>query len=219
MQSRGAVFGVLGALAMLMLCSGRARRGLGALLLFGALATTIYGNMGWFSDGFVNYLYRGQDAEEFRSMTGRTRAYENARLEFATAPVLGRGQWNDRLSPIVGEHVHNSFYQALLNAGILGFVPYVLSWLVGWKIWIGLWRRRWSLMAVDRGLVLECGLVMGFFTLRAIPETTTASFAVDSMVMGACYCYLETLWSATNSPASVARRPRLARPLLVGARD
>jgi uncharacterized membrane protein SirB2 len=34
---------------------------------------------------------------------------------------------------------------------------------------------------------------MMFFTVRAIPETTTASFAVDELVMVAVYVYLEIL--------------------------
>jgi hypothetical protein len=34
---------------------------------------------------------------------------------------------------------------------------------------------------------------MMFFTVRAIPETTTASFSVDLMVIVAVYVYLEAL--------------------------
>jgi hypothetical protein len=41
--------------------------------------------------------------------------------------------------------------------------------------------------------LLEAGTVMMFFTVRAIPETTTASFAVDLLVMVAVYVYLESL--------------------------
>jgi hypothetical protein len=35
--------------------------------------------------------------------------------------------------------------------------------------------------------------VMMFFIVRSIPETTTASFAVDLLVMVAVYVYLESL--------------------------
>ena len=45
----------------------------------------------------------------------------------------------------------------------------------------------------DRIHLLECGAVMMFFTVRAIPETTTASYAVDLLVMVAVYVYLESL--------------------------
>ena len=39
-----------------------------------------------------------------------------------------------------------------------------------------------------------------FFSVRAIPETTTASFSVDLLVMVAVFVYLESLWiTAKNS--------------------
>jgi hypothetical protein len=44
-----------------------------------------------------------------------------------------------------------------------------------------------------------------FFTVRSIPETTTASFAVDLLVMVAVYVYLESL--TTHARAKKLRRP------------
>jgi hypothetical protein len=40
---------------------------------------------------------------------------------------------------------------------------------------------------------MEAGTVMAFFTVRAIPETTTASYSVDLLVMAAVYVFLESL--------------------------
>jgi uncharacterized membrane protein SirB2 len=54
-------------------------------------------------------------------------------------------------------------------------------------------KRNSRLRPEDRVHVLECGAVMMFFTVRAIPETTTASFSVDLLVMVAVYVYLESL--------------------------
>ena len=55
-------------------------------------------------------------------------------------------------------------------------------------------RNTWRLLSKeDRICLLESGTVMMFFSVRAIPETTTASFAVDLLVMVAVYVYLETL--------------------------
>ena len=65
-------------------------------------------------------------------MTGRTRAYSNGLEAFADAPVLGRGQWADRMT--IGEHVHNSFLQAMLNGGAMGAIPYLGSWIAGWLL-------------------------------------------------------------------------------------
>ena len=141
------------------------------------------------------------------------RAYENGLAAFWDAPLLGRGQWADRL--VTGEHVHNSYLQALLNAGILGGIPYVASWIAGWVLFFRLQKRRRLLRPEDRLALLEAGTVMMFFTVRSIPETTTASFAVDLLVMAAVYVYLETLAASTarRSFERPARIPlRASRP-------
>jgi hypothetical protein len=54
---------------------------------------------------------------------------------------------------------------------------------------------------------------MMFFTVRAIPETTTAEFSVDLLVMAAVYVYLEIL------AASTASRPvRRLAPMYIHAK-
>jgi O-antigen ligase len=146
---------------------------------------------GVISQTVSDYLRRGQSDELFESMSGRTHAYEHGMRAFADAPIFGRGQWTDRL--VFFEHVHNSFLQALLNGGIVGAMPYFASWITGWVMFFRL-RNRWKFLSKEDQLcLLESGTVMMFFTVRAIPETTTASFAVDLLVMVAVYVYLETL--------------------------
>jgi O-antigen ligase len=99
----------------------------------------------------------------------------------------------------IGEHVHNSFLQAMLNGGAMGAIPYLGSWIAGWLLFLKLHKRSAFLAPEDRRLVLECGTVMMFFSVRAIPETTTASFSVDLLVMVAVFVYLETLWIAAKN--------------------
>jgi uncharacterized membrane protein SirB2 len=49
---------------------------------------------------------------------------------------------------------------------------------------------------------------MMFFTVRATPETTTASFSVDLMVMVAIYVYLEiTTLDVARRQVSSSQRP------------
>jgi O-antigen ligase len=110
---------------------------------------------------------------------------------FWDAPLLGRGQWADRI--VIGQHAHNSYLQALMNAGILGGIPYVGSWVVGWLLFLRLQKRQGLLQPEDRAALLEASTVMMFFTIRSVPETTTASFSVDLLVMAALYVYLEAL--------------------------
>jgi hypothetical protein len=49
---------------------------------------------------------------------------------------------------------------------------------------------------------------MMFFTVRSVPETTTASFAVDLLVMAAIYVYFETL-AVPRARRSLVRSARM----------
>lgn len=191
MQSRGAVLGAVAALLFILLVSSRMRRYALPFAVLAVVSLVIIGNPQVAENRVSSYMMRGETPEQFRSMTGRTEIYQEGLEAFREAPVFGRGQWADRL--IIGEHSHNSFLQALLNGGLVGAIPYLASWIAGWLLFFKLQRRRARLAPQDRLSVLECGTVMMFFTVRAIPETTTASFAVDLLVMVAVYVYLETL--------------------------
>jgi O-antigen ligase len=209
MQSRGAVFGSVAALLFALLVSSRMRR---YALPFAAVAIVVIillDSPAVLSDQIATYIERGQTREEFFSMTGRTRAYEHGLAAFEDAPLLGRGQWADRLT--IGEHSHNSYLQAFLNGGIAGGVPYLASWVVGWMLFFKVNRGSARLSPKDRICVLEAGTVMMFFTVRAVPETTTASFAVDLLVMVAVYVYLEAL--SVQMRVKQIRQP--TRPFLV----
>jgi O-antigen ligase len=204
MQSRGAVFGSVAAMLFCLLVGSRLRRYALPFAVVATILLMILDSPAAMSDQVNQYLMRGQSKEEFRTMTGRTRTYQNAMGAFEEMPVLGRGQWTDRL--VINQHVHNSYLQALLNGGVVGFIPYCASWVAGWILFFKLQKRRPRMSPQDRLHLLEAGTVMMFFTVRAIPETTTASFAVDMLVMVAIYVYFDALMIVT------ARRPRSRVP-------
>jgi len=196
MQSRGAVFGAVAALLFSLLVSSRMRRYALPFAAAALILILLLDSPSTVSNNVATYLKRGQTREQFLSMTGRTRAYEHGIVAFQDAPIFGRGQWADRI--VFHEHVHNSFLQALLNGGVVGGIPYLASWVAGWLLFYRLQKKNTQLGAEDRVHMLECGAVMMFFTVRAIPETTTASFAVDLLVMVAIYVYLECLTVQTR---------------------
>jgi O-antigen ligase len=206
MQSRGAVFGAIGALLFALLVSSRMRRYALPFAVIAIVLILVLESPGTVSHHVVAYIQRGQTREEFFTLTGRTRAYEHSIVAIEEAPFLGRGQWADRL--IIHEHVHNSFLQALLNAGIVGGIPYFASWVTSWLLFYKLQKRNEHFSPADRMHLLECGTIMMFFTFRAIPETTTASYAVDLLIMVAVYVYLESLTLQTK----VKRIPKTIRP-------
>ncbi len=191
MQSRGAVFGAATALLFALFISSRMRRYALPFALLTVSVILLVDSPATVSNDVTDYLERGQTEEEFMSMTGRTRTYENGIAAFEEAPLFGRGQWADRLT--IHEHVHNSYLQAFMNAGVVGGIPYVVTWISGWMLFFKLQNKSAKFSAKDRLCILEAGTVMMFFTVRSIPETTTASYAVDLLVMVAVYVYLESL--------------------------
>jgi O-antigen ligase len=215
MQSRGAVFGSAGALLFTLVLSSRMRRYTVPFVVVCTILLFLMESPGVISENVLEYLRRGQSDELFESLSGRTRAYEHGMAAFADSPFFGRGQWTDRL--VIFEHVHNSFLQALLNGGIFGAIPYYASWLAGWVMLLKL-RNQWKWLGrQDQIALLECGTVMMFFTVRAIPETTTASYAVDLLVMVAVYVYLETLTlDVANRQSSFLMRSAIPIPHWVG---
>jgi O-antigen ligase len=195
MQSRGAIFGSAAALFFALVVSSRMRRFALPFAILAIAVIVLVDSPATVSKQVTDYLERGQTKEQFLSMSGRTRAYEHGVVAFEDAPLFGYGQWADRAT--IHEHVHNSYLSALMNAGVVGGIPYFASWVAGWVLFFKLQKRSDWLRPEDRLCVLEAGTVMMFFTVRAIPETTTAEFGVDLLVMIAAYVYLEVLAVST----------------------
>lgn len=191
MQSRGGMFGFFAGMMLLFLLSRASWRAYAIAFLAAALLLGS-GQSQWVKNRVVQQVSRGQSKEELASMTGRTRAYKAGWEQIKEHPMIGQGNWADRYT--IDEHVHNSYLQALMNAGIIGFVPYLISWIMGWWLFYKLYGLRDLMFPIDQQLFIEAGAVMAFFTLRSIPETTTASFSVDSMLMVPVYIYLFVLY-------------------------
>jgi len=208
MQSRGAIFGCAAALLFALLFSSRMRRYALPFAILSIVVVLLLDSPATLSQQVTDYLERGQSRDEFLSMTGRTRSYQHGVAAFEDAPLFGYGQWADRL--IIYEHVHNSYLSALLNSGVVGSVPYLLSWVAGWALFFKLQKRRKRVSPLDRMCLIECGTVMMFFTVRSIPETTSAEFGVDLLVMVAVYVYMEVLSiSLPRSRKKSRQHPRM----------
>ncbi|HWA96668.1 MAG TPA: O-antigen ligase family protein [Terracidiphilus sp.] len=193
MQSRGAVFGAAAALAFALLTSSRMRRYALPFAIAAVATILLVDSPATVSQNVTEYLERGQSKQEFMSMTGRTRAYDKGIQAIKESPLFGYGQWADR--EVIHEHVHNTYLAALMDAGLIGGIPYLISWITGWMLYFKLQGKSHWLDPEDRIHLLEAGTVMMFFTVRAIPETTTAEYGVDLLVMIAVYVYLEVLTS------------------------
>ncbi|OVE75605.1 hypothetical protein BVX97_04260 [bacterium E08(2017)] len=191
MQSRGAMLGfAVGVLFMLLV--GRTPKIVYVLIVIFVVGLYVGGYEKIIMKRVEQQLKRGQDQEQFESMSGRTKAYKKAWKVIAENPFIGQGNWADRLT--IKEHVHNSYLQALMNGGIIGFIPYVISWVVGWRLFFLLARWRDMMRPIEKQLFLEASVIMAFFTVRSIPETTTASYSIASLTMVSVYMFMVVLY-------------------------
>jgi len=99
---------------LLTLVAYNAASGLGGLLDLAAAS----------HNPVLSYLFRGQSAEEFATMTGRLELWEAMSVAFWQRPVLGYGYQAARvvgmaILPWAGE-AHNALAQSLLDLGLVG---------------------------------------------------------------------------------------------------
>jgi len=212
MQSRGALAGASAALAWLCLLAPR-RRWPTRLL---ALTAVVLAFQPHARRAIYEYAIRGQDIEELRSLTGRTEVWRSAGDALWISPVFGSGHFADRL--LLGANVHNALLSAWLTAGIAGLLPFLLSWVCAGRDWWRLWHARHDFPPRDQNYFLISGALLVFFTIRSIPETTTAGFSADLLILLPVLAYLGRAASMVASPlrADAANAKRIGPDARVG---
>lgn len=192
MQSRGAIFGLAFALFFIMLFMGVRSRRLGALFLV-LLGLVLY--TGIIPEQRVEqvseHITRGQDEEQFRSLTGRTRAWEKGWKQALKSPVWGWGPQADRY--LIKEHVHNTYMYTLMSAGFAGAAAFAGGLLWAWVLFLRAIMRGFADRFDQRFFLIQAGGILAFFTVRSIPEVCGAMFGVDLMVMLPVLAYLVVL--------------------------
>ena len=60
--------------------------------------------------------------------------------------------------------------------------------------------RIGSLAASDKHIVIQCGGILAFFTMRSFPESTGAFFGVDWLILAVLLFYLQAVSSKLAAP-------------------
>lgn len=192
MQSRGAVIGFAFVVAFEMLFLGGKKRIVAVFFVVvfgGALLSSVI--PGQWSKDVSDYMKRGQSMEEFRSMTGRTYVWKRGWQEILAAPVIGRGFQADRA--IIKEHIHNTYLYALMTAGFIGGVLFVIGLIWSWLLFFLALKKSGSFDPKHRLFLVQAGGILAFFTIRGVTEVSGPLFGVDFMVMLPIMTYLGTL--------------------------
>ena len=175
-----------------MLFFGRKTRVVGILLavLIGLLLFT---NI--IPQDFVQYqmerFMRGQDTDQFYSLTGRTRAWDHGWYEAMKSPIVGWGPQADRM--LIGEHVHNTYLYALMTSGFVGVFFFAGGLLYAWLIFFKLLRAGFAEKLGHKTFFIQIGGILAFFTVRSIPEVSGAMFGIDTMLLLPALGYLTVL--------------------------
>jgi O-antigen ligase len=202
MQSRGAIFAMAFAMSFILLFQGKRSRILGIALisLFGLMLLTDILPVEPVSD-IKDYIYRGQSEEDFRSMTGRTRAWNNGIETGLESPLLGWGFQADRF--LIKEHVHNTYLYAFMTAGFPGLIAFMAGLVWAWGLFIKIMWKFTSDNPARRVFLIQAGGILAFFTVRSIPEVCGAYFSVDYMIMLPILAYLNILHNKLEEDAGV----------------
>jgi O-antigen ligase len=192
MQSRGAVIGFTFVIAFEMLFLGGRKRiaGIFLLLLFGAMLVS-NALPGEFFSTISDYMRRGQNIDELKSMTGRTFFWQLGWKEVLDAPLIGRGFQADRF--LIGEHIHNTYLYALMTSGFIGTTAFVSGLLWSWRLFFRAIKRKYEDDSKHNIFLIQTGGILAFFTVRGITEVSGPLFNVDFMVMLPIIAYLGIL--------------------------
>jgi O-antigen ligase len=131
------------------------------------LIVVLISSLSFFRNLFTSYVLRGQsiDAPLITTVSGRTVGWEKAIDKFMESPIYGYGIASGARYSVLAEvpgreeqgALHNAFLDVLINNGIIGFIPWILSYL-------------WTFI-----LLLKRNMI--------VPEDKTASLLASIMVL------------------------------------
>lgn len=180
-QSRSPILGFLLAVAVVLVASrrfglllGLSSAVLGAMLLPGGYGQTVY-----------DFLRRGQDEGNLKTLTGRTEYWElsldavrDSWLNGLGANVGGRHILQTALGDEVST-VHNVYVETLLDLGVVGLALLVAGLIVAW-FWLFRLRPYVTRDPVSYLLWLE---TLGVFTILSVRSVFAVTFVWSWMVI------------------------------------
>lgn len=167
-QTRSALIAFAFGAALVLLLSRRI-----AVATFLVIAAALVLSQTSFADAFWTYFRRGQDRQQFSSLSGRAEWWASAWNSFLERPLMGFGAYAGgrfvalaNVSERTASSLHSTWLEILLGTGVVGVLP-VLAALIG--AWHFLLRPlRYVSRSLDRQLALEAVGVLAVVTVRSI---------------------------------------------------
>lgn len=180
--------------SLLLLLLAQSRSPFAGFLLAAALVVAATRGMGWILAGllclpgvisltsldglFWEFIQRGQNVEQWTTLTGRTHWWSLALERFQESPWLGTGAYAGARFSVLAEagmeataHIHNAWVEILVGTGIVGLVPVLLAFAGAWLVLLrGMaWTKRYVL---EHRLAVE---VLGILTVLSVRSIFTSS--------------------------------------------
>lgn len=123
---------------------------------------------------FETFFRRGQNAELFTTLSGRTEWWEQAWKLFQQRPFLGAGAYAAARFSVLSElgsmetsSIHNTWLELLIGVGLIGTVPVVVAFL---KTWANLLRviPRLPAQTLEYRLLVEAVGILTLLSFRTI---------------------------------------------------
>ena len=135
---------------------------------------------------FTLYLTRERGFDP--TLTGRTVTWVQGWQALQQSPWAGLGFWGDRIF-VHGSNMQSTLFDALIQAGFLGFVPFIIALV--W-VWVGIVRFYSTKPAGETSsLPGELLAVMTFFTVYSITEITCSFYSVGWMAMAPLFAHVQ----------------------------
>jgi O-antigen ligase len=163
---------------------------------------------------FALYLTRERGFDP--TLTGRTLTWLQGWRVLQQSPWAGLGFWGDRIF-VHGSNMQSTFFDALIQAGFLGIVPFLIALI--W-VWVGILRFYSTKPAGEAtSLPGELLAVMTFFTIYSITEITCSFYSVGWMAMAPLFAHVQLRVfqnarkrQSIRMPQATAWRPPLEVP-------
>ena len=125
------------------------------------------------------------------SLSGRTSGvWTDAWHLFIKSPLFGFGFQADRYF-LNGQHAHNSLIHALLQAGILGTIPFLLAFIVIFLMLVRIFTYH-GIKQDERNFLIMLSAILVFFAVRSITESV-AFFSADWLFVAPIIAYIQCL--------------------------
>ena len=175
------------------------------LIMIGLLALPLVflTNLG---HAFALYLTRERGFDP--TLTGRTVTWVQGWQALQQSPWAGLGFWGDRIF-VHGSNMQSTLFDALIQAGFLGIVPFIIALV--W-VWIGI-VRLYSTKPTGEASSLpgELLAVMTFFTIYSITEITCSFYSVGWIAMAPLIAHVQLRVFQNSRKRQSKRIPEVAR--------